>query len=370
MNVKNLNLLLDKYIEKFDTINNDVHSEYYKWIAVKHFRDNWKIDEPDFASMFKRAVKETSVLIDNKIMHPTSGIIKLSERPELTENVRGMFRELYADDGGDISERQKRIERFIGEADRLLKEYEPGKFSYTQDMRTVISYLAMMYPEQNYLYKATQAREFMYCVEYGDDFGCGSEFKLGKYYTMCDALVEEIKKRDDLIAKHKSRLNETMCSEDDYHILAYDIIYCAIVYDFYQDINYVKPIKSTGSSAEKQRLLKVDEWNRELENVKRELSDKLRERAEYDYFSAKGLDVYHQKFGQGTVVEHYENVVRICFSVGEKKFQLPQGFTNGFLKIDSTEIMELFATMAEIDNEIGQLRSRIENLRCLLTINQ
>ena len=27
--------------------------EKYKWIAVKHFQDNWNIDAPDFAEMLK-----------------------------------------------------------------------------------------------------------------------------------------------------------------------------------------------------------------------------------------------------------------------------------------------------------------------------
>ena len=85
MNTENLNKLIDNYIASFDIINNEEHQEYYKWEAVKHFKDNFDIDAPDFATMFKESVKLTYNLINNRIVQPTNGIVKLAERPELTE---------------------------------------------------------------------------------------------------------------------------------------------------------------------------------------------------------------------------------------------------------------------------------------------
>ena len=37
--------------------------EKYKWIAVKHFQDNWDIDAPDFAVMLKEALAKTGNLL-------------------------------------------------------------------------------------------------------------------------------------------------------------------------------------------------------------------------------------------------------------------------------------------------------------------
>ena len=143
MDFENLKHIFNKYIEKFDEINNAEHREYYKWEAVKHFKDHFNIDTPDFATMFKNAVKETYNLIDNSVKQPTGGIIKLAERPELTETIRQMFKDLYADDGGDIDLRQKKIEIFLDKCAVLLNTYEKGKWKYEQEMRAVLFYLVL-----------------------------------------------------------------------------------------------------------------------------------------------------------------------------------------------------------------------------------
>lgn len=63
-----------------------------------------------------------------------------------------------------------------------------------------------------------------------------------------------------------------------------------------------------------------------------ELNEVLQERAKYDEFSAKGLVVEHKAFGSGVVIAHNGNLLNIRFGEQEKRFQMPQGFSSGFLK--------------------------------------
>ena len=357
MNRENLRSLIQNYISNFELINDDKNEEYYKWVAVKHFHDNWDISAGNFAEMFKESVKLTYNLINNHIVQPTSGIVKLAEREELTDKVRGAFTELFEDDDNDIDARQDKIYAFIETINKLLDEYEPGRWKYTQDMRTVIFYLSLMYPEKNYMFKATQAKEFMYCIEYGDDFGSGESFSLKKYYNMCDLLVEEIKNTPELISLHESRLTDTMYTDDDYHILAYDIIYSGIVYNLYSNITIVKPSKV--GNDEYKKMTRKNEILAQLEADKTELNEVINQRAEFDFFSAVGLEVEHKKFGSGKVVIHDGPIIEVEFSEGIKKFQLPAGFTGGFLKIESEEIMTLFTEMDELDKQIKEKKSKI-----------
>lgn len=358
MNRENLNQLISNYIANFDLINNELNMEYYKWEAVKHFQDNWDIDAPDFASMFKESVKATSNLINNRIVQPTNGIVKLAEHPELTEVVRQMFKDLLVDDNGDISKRQDKIYSFLAKADELLNIHYKGSWKYAQDMRTVIFYLSLLEPDKNYMFKATQAREFMYCIEYGDDFGSGENFSLKKYYAMCDELVAAIKDTPELVEMHNKRISETMWANDDFHILAYDIIYSGIVYNLYNNITIVKPTKNKAQIHEQQKQQKREELATSLEELNRELNSALQERISYDDFSAKGLEVRHKTFGEGIVVAHNGNLITIRFGEQEKKFQMPQGFSNGFLKTDSTEIMVMFDEMAHLDDKIAKFKSQ------------
>lgn len=358
MNKENLSKLISNYIAKFDYINNEVNMEYYKWEAVKHFQEHWNIDAPDFAAMFKEALRESSNLINNKFVQPTNGIIKLAEKPELTEIVRQMFRDLLVDDGGDIDKRQDKIYAFLAKADELINIHFKGSWKYAQDMRTVIFYLSFIEPDKNYMFKATQAKEFMYCIEYGNDFGSGENFSLRKYYEMCDKLVSVIKETPELIELHKNRMSNTMWADNDYHILAYDIIYSAIVYNLYNNITVVKPIKNKAQTHKQQMQQKQEELAALLEQVNNDLNSALQERTNYDEFSAKGLEVHHKVFGEGIVVEHNVDLIAIRFGEQVKKFLMPQGFSKGFLSTESTEIMEMFNTMAKLDDSVSKLKSQ------------
>lgn len=63
--------------------------------------------------MFKSAMKELFNLIDNATVQPVGGINMLLGHPEEIEFVRGCFRDLFADDGGDLTVRQARIIDFM-----------------------------------------------------------------------------------------------------------------------------------------------------------------------------------------------------------------------------------------------------------------
>lgn len=372
MNRENLDRLISNYIANFDLINNEVNMEYYKWEAVKHFQDNWDIDAPDFSTMFKESVKATFNLINNRIVQPTNGIVKLAEHAEITEAVRQMFKDLMVEDNGDISKRQDKIYSFLTKADELLNIYYRGSWKYAQDMRTVIFYLCLLDPKHNYMFKATQAREFMYCIEYGDDFGSGENFSLKKYYAMCDELVAAIKNTPELVELHQKRMTKTMWEDDDYHILAYDIIYSAIVYNLYSNITIVKPNRSRTKAQdfEKVKNEKREYLLAELENASKQLNELLMDRATYDDFSAKGLIVKHRTFGDGVVISHNGNMLVIKFGEQEKRFQMPQGFSSGFLKTDSEEIMDMFNEIARIESEIEKVKSQQSNIQRQLSTLQ
>jgi hypothetical protein len=365
MNTTNLDKVVQAYIDNFDYVNGDEHQEYYKWEAFKHFKDNWDIDAENFVEMFKESVKLTYNLIDNKAVSPTNGIVKLAERSELTEVIREMFRMLFIADDGNIVQRQKRIEDFRDRVNDLLDKYEPGKWRYQHDFRTVLSYLNMRYPKENYLFKATEAKEFMYCIEYPDDFGSGKSFNLSRYYRMCDALLEKIKDTPELMQAHKNRLTDTMLSDDDYHIMVFDIIYCVTVYKLYADIAIKKTVKK--SSVKQQRNAKAEELNLELDSVNAELDTALIERSKIDDIDVVGWKIRHKVFGPGTVISQDEDRIIVKFAKGEKKFELPGAFSDGYLICEDQDIIEIFSEIDRLDKKISSLRSSINRITSTLS---
>ena len=60
-----------------------------------------------------------------------------------------MYRELFADDGGDLALRQAKIYAFIQKSEELKAKYAPGSWRYTNDQRSVMAYLFFHDPEHN-----------------------------------------------------------------------------------------------------------------------------------------------------------------------------------------------------------------------------
>ena len=185
---------------------------------------------------------------------------------------------------------------------------------------------------------------------------------------MCDELVNAIKETPELIELHQNRMSDTMWANDDNHILAYDIIYSGIVYNLYNNITIIKPTKSKAQTHEQQKQQKREEFTAMLEQVNSELNTMLQERITFDEFSAKGLIVTHKTFGEGVVIAHSGNLISIKFGEQEKRFQMPQGFSNGFLKTESVEIMDMFNEMARLDDAIAHLKSQQSSVQRQLSL--
>ena len=133
MNKEHLQLIFDQYISRFDELDDpNGNNEGYKWRAVSCFMENWDIDADDFASMFKSSMKDTSNLIDNATVQPIGGILLLLKHPEEIEFVRKCFRDLYADDGGNLEARQEKINRFIEQINPRIDRYATGSWKYPQ----------------------------------------------------------------------------------------------------------------------------------------------------------------------------------------------------------------------------------------------
>lgn len=339
MNKANLKIVFDQYIDQFSYLNErDGHDEGYKWRAESCFVEHWDIDAEDFPAMFKSAMQETSNLIDNATVQPINGINMLLKHEAEIEFVRECFRALFSDDGGDLDARLDRIDVFIEKMNAKIDQYAHGSWKYPQKRNDVIYYLNLWRPEENYIYKATEATDWANCIEYGDDFGSGESFSLAKYYRMCDELLAEVSKNEEIMQLHAKRFeDEAIGFDDELHILVYDIIFCAHNYNFYN-----KAVISTTSTKARINLAKAKEQIAKLE-VQFEQSKQELERVRQKIATPVdmvGLTVVHKVFKEGKIISQTGDVQLIAFSAGEKKFQFPQAYIGGFLRADDT-IMEM-----------------------------
>ena len=341
MNRKSLNQIFSAYINKFQFMNEPPQSEGYKWYSIVQFQKVFDLDAPDFAAMLKKAKQVTYNIIDS-YNQPFGGLVKLAEKePEV---VRGMFRALLKDDGGDLSVRQEKITAFLRECDALVNKYYPGSFLYKNDQRSAMAYLFFNDPDHHYLYKATEATYLSDCVGFYDDWGAMSAFKLDIYHRFCDELIAEIKATPELLATNDSRYEnttKTLYPDAELHILVFDIIYCAHTYNLYSGLPFEKV-----TTAERKLYQENKAKARELlAAVQKAEGDMVLLQDAQRYFNGlitSNIPVTHKAFGELEVVALNGEylTVRIKKNGEAKTFQPLPSIANGFLKIAADDFSE------------------------------
>lgn len=160
--------------------------EQYKWIAVKHFQDNWDIDAADFLEMFKKATGKCENLLSSMSYFPRQMIIRFAEKD--ANAVREMFRNLFDESKSVVD----RVNNFIQESERIRVTYGAQSWnSHYQNVNSVSTYLWLKYPDKYYIYKYGECKEAANVLE--------SDFKVKKG-AKADVLLDFMRFYDELAA--------------------------------------------------------------------------------------------------------------------------------------------------------------------------
>ena len=125
----------------------------YKWVAVKHFQDNWNIDAEDFPTMLSYALSKTGNLLAATNFFPRRMIKQYATR--FTKEVKGLFEELF----NESSDLKERIDAFIAGIEYIHKQWDGnGTLNHYQTFNAVSTYLWLRYPDKYYIYKPSVAK--------------------------------------------------------------------------------------------------------------------------------------------------------------------------------------------------------------------
>ncbi len=354
MNENHIQQIFQHYMDNFEYLNSekgpnneDGPNEVYKWYAGKGFRPLMDIalaaSAADFPKTLYEALKCSENLIDSYTT-PFYGMIDFARREP--ETVRQMFLDLYEGDQSDLVAVQKRIDVFYNKNMELLEKYNPGSFMYKPDFHAISGYLFLYYPEEHYMYKASNANIFADCIEFYDDWGSGMNVKLDVYYRMCDWVVEQIMNSPALIATDRSRFElprgAEMAPDANKHILLFDLIYCSSVYDLFKGITFVRPkSKEKHLIAEKRKeaIKRLADYNAALEE-QHKFDDAL-------YLIRRhlvpGTVLHHKANGKGIVQSCNEKcTISVLFNSGvQKQLGAQTLFANGLAKTEEGVLEQL-----------------------------
>lgn len=365
MNLENLHRLIDLYEENFYEVNNSKNDESFKWRAAKRFRDVWFSEEAKsmtFSQKFNEAKKLFMNIMDNAYVSPSTGIVKIAEKDQ--EAMEHIFNNiLFADDGGNIVQRQDNMERFLDMFDALRIKYYPQSFKFKQDRHSASCYLAFYAPDANYIYRHSEAEMFAQHIEFGKDIGSGQYFRLDYYYEMCDKVVEALKEHPSLIEKHFTFLTDKHYKDESLHLLAFDLMYCCREYNFYNGMSHATKKESikafTEAQARERERLEKEARIAELKNELYELEMQI---ANYQEIDLLNVEVADNKYGKGLVVEQHVNRLRIQFSDCEKNFVINKKYASRPTFENDTEIVEIMTEYDEAFQRIEKLKRKLQNL--------
>lgn len=368
MNRTNLQSIFKKYIDNFEMLNNEKNDETYKWEIAQEFQ-NFDLEAEDFAEMLLHMCKIAENLVDSSQQLPFYALVEFARKEP--ETVREMFRKLFADEHMDNETKQNVIDEFIASSEELRKKYYPDSRLYTNNQRSVMMYLFLRYPNSNYGYKASQAKSFADCIEFYEDWGPMTDFRLDVFSRMCEQLIEEIKKNESLMGTHMSRFENTdrkLHPDENLHILTLDIIYSSQAYNFYGDMTF-DSINAKSRKLYFERVAKAKELAENLEKAKSDIA-LLNEAKEYITKSlTKGVEVHHRAFGEGVIEECTGTIISVHFSKTNetKKLGLTVAVGNGLVSLHSEEITQKikeYIPVLDRETQIpGNLTRAVEELQ-------
>ena len=235
--------VIDHYKANFGAVNKD---EHYKWEALGWYKKHWNIDAEDFADMLTNAFSKTANLLSSGMYYPYKMITEYAQADP--EEVRRIFKLLHNEDI-PLAERYHLFrDSCKARIDQIMNE-QPGRekaLNHYQDLRAVMVYLTFEYPEKYYLFKSTMYSDFRDRIGFREEKTNQSSVigKVDNFFRMCDMVLEEVKMDQELIAMHKSRLDEDCYSDDALHLLTMDIVYYGSNYMSEEDFKK-RPITKT-----------------------------------------------------------------------------------------------------------------------------
>lgn len=358
MNKVHLKQILENYLNRFEEMNMQAHgsSEWHKWRMAQAFRAmmNRALSATDeaFPAELLQVKKLTEDLIDGP-MQPFYGLCRIAEKAP--EEVRDLFcKLLQAEDDGNLVIRSERVHDFIAGSNRLCEQQFPKSYLYKNNSHSVTCYLGLYDPTHNYIFKATEAKNFACYVGFSDDWGAGQNFHLDAYYRMCDQLVAVLEEDASFLTKWKAHWanlpvkQEALYSDQQHHLLAYDIIYASTHYKLVPGIDERPARKSPAP----QRTVDIEALKSSYEAAAQREKERQQAEAYVRQVLVAGVKFHHKRYGVGVIQQVSASQLAADFPEGGRKnLDLAIAAANGIDEVDG---------VTDFAKRIGTVRSVLQ----------
>ena len=214
---ENILKIIANYKADFTRVDRE---ERYKWIAVKHYKENWNIGSTNFSNMLSVAFEKHVNLLGSSYYYPLKVLVEFAKQEP--ETVRSLFENLYNETlplNERISSFQQGFDPFVK---RQREQYSSWKQSF-QDLHAISVYLAFEYPDSYYIFKSSIYRKLAAYVGYAPKYDKKEQY--ANYADLCDLIREIAIEDEQLTEMSRKRLSPDCFTDTNYRMLATDIAY-------------------------------------------------------------------------------------------------------------------------------------------------
>ena len=206
--------------------DNGLSDELYKWQLLYSFQGRPDLTAPDFEAEMK------NINYGNLMFHSAKAVIYHLSRDRKSEYV-----ELLKDLFDETINLKSRVPVFMQSIENLYREIVPEtRYANHHDERTISTLLTYKNPNEYTFFKDSFYKKYCNLLEVKPQ---KVGMKLPHYFELIDELVEDyIKKDDELISLFKSIVDGDVFLDENYKILAQDILYQSLDKSFGDNRNF------------------------------------------------------------------------------------------------------------------------------------
>ena len=259
MNI-NLRPIIQAYIRNWIYINS---LEIYKWIAIKHFQENFFQIEMPYVERLKNSLEKTANLLVAPTYYAKEMLIEVSEsKPTISETlITSLF-----DESKPLKERVLAYQRDFAKTIKEMAEeghsdwYGRNNLQTFQDVHAISVYLAMRFPKKYYIYKYSIFKEFSNIVGYKIQNGNAVD-RFIEFNELCNLVKKELLSEIGFISYYDNWMKDNAFDDSNYNLLTQDFIYSAVRHLGYNGSNKSdkkKPIEKSVNQIDAEEFPNID----------------------------------------------------------------------------------------------------------------
>ncbi len=226
MNLQKLNEAIGEYKSFLKT--NPKYDPYWRLESLRIFQENWDIDTGDFRGMFDRSLQNSHTRRIWKRENYTPKEMMLKFIGLNSDYVRFCFQDLF-NENKDI---ENRVDRFVFYCDEMLRDYKSqnplsieNSHFHDDNYEMISFYLAFRYPE---LYTPYHFESFKKLMQKLGSLDVPKVNDTARYFKIMRTIFNFIKKDEEILGIHQSRLNSEKHYIGETLLVAEDFCGCVI----------------------------------------------------------------------------------------------------------------------------------------------